>query len=201
MKRFEIDNVKIQVKCFDANKLNHSIQGILLNYNTRGGKDKKKHLIILNNFIYKINGTCIHSSRYAIKVLLVQEKYSVSFTINNANFQSLDYTNALHILMLSCKFKDTNFVYIKKSMISRDFTNKMFYMHFVKPKCEDNTNLKFKPLAAKQHSHLYFFDCNFMNNRNMQAMIYIMPASTSENSSYIHIQKFQFIGNRSMRFI
>ena len=203
-KRFEIDSVKIQVKCLGTNKLNHSIQGILLNYNTRGRKDKPNDKVILNNFIYKINGTCIHSSRYAIKVMLVQDRYSVSITINNTKFQSLNYTNALHILMLSCKFKETNSVQIKNSMISSnngDFTNKMFYMHLFRPTCENNTNLKFKPLAAKQRSNLYFFNCKFMNNSNMQAMIYIMPASTSENSGYVHIQNSQFIGNRNIHFI
>ena len=204
MKRFEIDRVKIQVKCLDTNKFNHSIQGILLNYNTRGGKHKENHYIVLNNFIYKINGTCIHSSRYAIKVLLVQEKYSVYFTINNTRFQNLKYTNALHVLMLSCRFRRMNSVYIRNLTISSnigDYTDKMFYIHLFKPTCENNTNLKFKPLAAKQHSYLYFVNCKFVNNSNMQAMIYIMPASTSDNSGYVHIQKTQFIENRNIHFI
>ena len=128
MKRFEIDNLKMQVSCLDGNKFDHSVQGILFRYDKRGGKDRKNSIIILNKFNFKINGTCIHSSRYAIKIQLLQEKYEVTVTINNTKFQNFNNTNALHALMVSCKFTGVNSIYIKNSIISNnmgDSTNNL----------------------------------------------------------------------------
>ena len=71
-----IDNVKVQLDCSGSHNFNHTIHGILLYYRNKGGKSRA--YVKINKFNYKVNGLCTHLSRYAIKVLLLQNKYSVS---------------------------------------------------------------------------------------------------------------------------
>ena len=196
---FEMDSVNLQLECFNNFKFNHRIHGILFRYNDRGGKNNAK--AILCNFSYKVNGSCIHFSRYAIKVLLVQEKYTVSITINNSKFENLNYTGALYYYMSSCKYKKSNYILIKNSTIfgiSGAPTFTMFYIKLFKL-CSKSIN--FKNEETKQYSNLNFRDCAFIGNYNMQAVIYIMPASTSGNSVRIEIWNAKFIKNRDTHFI
>ena len=76
-KRFVIDSTKVQLECLDSHKFDHQTYGITLHYNGKGPEWKVNANVVLYNFDYKLNGSCIHFSRYAIKVLLVQEKYTV----------------------------------------------------------------------------------------------------------------------------
>ena len=104
------------------------------------------------------------------------------------------------------KLKAVNFIYIKNSIISSNtggstHTHIMFYIKLFKPICAESININFKDRVTKQHSHLYFIDTKFINNSNMQAMIYIMPVSTSANAGHIHIQNTQFINNRNIHFL
>ena len=103
--------------------------------------------------------------------------------------------------MSSCKYKKSNYINIKNSTISGntgDSTHTMFYIKLFKL-CSNS--IHFKNEATKQYSHLYFRNCKFVNNSNMQAMIYIKPASTSANAGRIEIWNTQFIKNRNIHFI
>ena len=64
-KRFVIESVKVQLECLGNHRFDHRIHGILLSY---GAKGKNNTNVILHNFTYKVNGSCIHLSRYAIIV-------------------------------------------------------------------------------------------------------------------------------------
>ena len=198
-KRFVIDSVKVQLECLDNRKFNHQTYGIMLHYNNKGWKVNAN--VVLYNFGYKVNGSCIHFSRYAIKVLLVQEKYSIFITVIDTKFQNLNYSGALYYYMSSCRYKRGNSINLKNSTISGnngDSTHKMFYIKLFKL-CSNS--IHFKNEVTKQYSNLYFRNCMFVNNSNMQAMIYIMPASTSANAGRIEIHNVQFIKNRNVHFI
>ena len=110
--------------------------------------------------------------------------------------------------MLSCKtIKAVNFIYIKNSIISSNTggstdTHIMFYLKLFKPICAKSININFKDrITTKQYSHLYFLDSRFVNNSNIQAMIYIIPASTSSNAGRVEIRNTQFKNNRNTHFI
>ena len=74
----------------------------------------------------------------------------------------------------------------------------MFYIKLLKLY---SNSIHFKTEAIKQYSIIYFRNCMFVNNSNMQAVIYIIPASTSANAGRIEIQNGQFIKNRNVHFI
>ena len=199
-KRFVINSIKIQLECLNNWKFDHPIHGILFRYNNMGGKDNAD--IMLYNFRYKVNGLCIHSSRYTVKVLLLQNNYNVSITIKDAIFKNLYFSNALYYYMMSCKFNTVNSVYIENSTISGnsgDFTRAMFYIKLFKPMCAKS--IHFKDRVTKQYSNLFFQSIKFVNNSNMLAMIYIMPASTSASAGHIHIINTQFKYNRNIHLI
>ena len=198
--RFVIDNVKVQLECSNDHKFDNTIHGILLHYKNRGRKGNAK--VTLQNFNYRVNGLCIHLSRYAIKVLLLQNKYNVLLTINDTTFHNLNYSGALFYSMTSCKLNAVNSIYINNSTISNntgDGTHTMFYIKLYKPICA--TSIHFKIRATKKDSQLFFKNCKFVNNSNMQAMIYIMPPSTSAYAGNITIQNSQFIQNKNIHFI
>ena len=102
--RFVLDSVKVQLECLD-NKFNHSVYGILFRYNNRRGNKSNDDdaNVALYNFNYEVNGSCIHFSRYALMVLLVQYNYSVNITVKDTKFQNLNCSGALYYYMLSCK--------------------------------------------------------------------------------------------------
>ena len=85
-KKFVIDSIKVQLECLNNYKFDHQTYGIMFHYNSKGSRWKENANVVLYNFDYKVNGLCIHSSRYAIKVLLVQEKYSVTMTVIDTKF-------------------------------------------------------------------------------------------------------------------
>ena len=196
---FVLDNVKVQLECLDNSKFDHQIHGILLQYRNRGGK---KANVTLTNFSYKVNGSCIHSSRYAMKVLLAQNKYDVSVTVKDTKFHNLDYSGVLYYHMLTCKLKAVNSIYIKNSTIinnTGDSTHTVFYIKLYKPECSNR--IDFKDGATKQYNNFLFLNCKFVNNTNTKEMIYIIPASTSAYAGTITIQNSQFSKNKNIHFI
>ena len=153
--RFVIESIKVQLECLGDHKFDHPTHGIMLCYNNRGGNDDAN--VTLCNFNYKINGSCIHSSRYAIMVLSMQYKTSVNITVEDTKFQNLNYSGALFYCMLSYKnLKAANFIYIKNSMISSNTggstdTCTMFYFKLFKPFCAKSINIKCKErITTKQ---------------------------------------------------
>ena len=198
-KRFVIESVKVQLECLGDHKFDHRIHGILFYYHDT--KEKNNTNVILYNFNYKINGSCIHLSRYAIMVLLVHGKYSITITVKDTKFENLNNSGALYYHMLSCKYTTVNFVHIENSTISGNTGDSTHAMFNVKLSTLCVNSINFKNEATKQYSHLHFRNCMFVNNSNMQAMIYITPAITSTLSGHIEISNTQFIKNRNIHFI
>ena len=200
-KSFMIDSVKVQLECSDDHSFEYPIQafGVLLQYKNMKGNNSK---VTLYKFNYKVIGSCTFSSRYAISVMSIQNKYNVSITIKDTKFCSLNHSGALYYSMKSCKLSAVNSIYIYNSVISNnigDSTQKMFYITLYKPTCAKR--IHFKDKATKQNSWLYFVNCKFLNNTSMQTMIYIMPASTSAYAGRITIKDSHFMKNNNTRFI
>ena len=103
---FTINDVKVQLDCSNNCKYDHQIHGILLHYKNKRGSTKAN--VTIYKFDYKVNGWCRHLSRYAIKVLLLQNKYSVSIAIENTNFHNFNYSSILYYSVLSCNLKSFN---------------------------------------------------------------------------------------------
>ena len=125
-------------------------------------------------------------------------KYSVTITVKDTKFENLNYSGALYYHMSSCKYTTVNVVHIENSTISGNTAHKMFNIKLT-TLCVNSIN--FKNEATKQYSHLHFRNCTFVNNSNMQAMLYIIPASTSALAGRIEISNTQFIKNRNIHFI
>ena len=132
-KRFMIDSVKVQLECLGNHKFDHTIHEILLRYNNYNKTGNDNTNVTLHNFNYKVNGPCVHFSRYAIMVRLAQTiaKYNVNVTVKDTKFQNLNYSSVLYYYMLSCKFRAVNFIYIRNVTVfnnSGDYTCAMFYI-------------------------------------------------------------------------
>ena len=200
-KSFIIYSVKVQLECSDGRNFEYPTHasGILLQYkNTKGNNVKVK----IYKFNYKVIGTCVFSSRYAIRVVSIQNKYNILITIQDTKFYNFNHSGALYYSMKSCKLSAVNSIYINNSVISNnigDSTQKMFYIQLYKPTCAKK--IYFKDGKTKQHSCLHFINCKFVNNTNMHTMIYIMPASTSAYAGKIRIEGSHFIKNNNTRFI
>ena len=196
-----IDNVKVQLECSGNHNFNYSIYGILLHYKNKGGKSTAN--VTINKFNYKVSGLCTHLSRYAIKVLLFQNIYSVLITIKDTNFHNFNHCSVLYYSILICQLKPVRSIFIiQNSTISNnigDSTNAMFHMQLSKPSCANS--IHFKNEATKYSSFFSFIKCKFENNTNVPTMIYIIPASTSAFGGNIVIQKSQFIRNKDIHFI
>ena len=94
-----IDSVKVQLNCSGNHNFNYPIHGIILYYRNKGGKSKAN--VKINKLNYKVNGLCTHLSRYAVKVLLFQNKYIVFLLpLKIQIFKIL--TTAAYYIMLCC---------------------------------------------------------------------------------------------------
>ena len=200
----EITNVNVQINC---NSIPSAYtqplgRGILFYYNDRNGTNDTFANVTICRFHYNTHDLCLHYQQYVMKFLLYQNQYNVSITIKDTLFSNLINTTALFCHMAACEFNATNKLIILNSTIHDNTGNsqlKMFDIMLHRSQCTYDS--PFIGYTQKVQNLIVFRNCSFMNNTNMEAMIYITPKSSARIIGYFLIQQTKFIKNNATHFM
>ena len=204
MNMTEITNVKVQINCNStpSSYTQPLGRGILFYYNDRNITNNTFANVTFHNFHYKIHDLCLHYQQYVMKILLYQNQYSVSITIRDTLFSNLINTTALFCHMAAYEFNATNELFILNSIIHNNTGNswvKMFDIMLHRSQCTYDS--PFIGYTQKAQDLIIFKNCSFMNNTNMEAMIYITPKSSARIIGYLLIHLIKFTNNNATHFM
>ena len=201
----EIDGMNVMVnhsQCLTSCGFNKASVGIFIYYDDNDGhSDNPIQNLLINNFKYENYKVCEFHQEYALYLLLLQKYYNVSITIVNTIFCNLANTSALYYYGETCGIDARNVLIIRNSLVSNNTGNsklKMFHIVLYNLRCFDNVVLL--QYCKQQYSNIYFINCTFTYNINMEAMIYIVPASSRAITGYIRIANSTFCNNRQFAF-
>ena len=172
--------------------------GILFYYDNWKNPHKNSSEIQLDNFQFTANGSCAHSTYYAITSLLLQNNTNVSVVIQNTIFTNLINVTALYFYGETCGSGMRNYLTIKNCVMSNNTGNpsiRMFHITLSNIRCITFISSPLTP-RIQQYVLIKFTDCLFENNSNMTSMIYISPASSQATTGYLYLNRNTFHNNR-----
>lgn len=195
-------NVKVKVNCLSHSLLNADqakINGVLLFYNDRNAGHNANTNFTIDNLQYITNGLCTEN---VITLLLHQKKYNIYIEILNTIFKNLHNSSALYYYGETCGLNAVNKINISNCMVCDNIGNpefKMFDIILYNSDCFNNAS--FFQYCNRQHSYVHFTNCTFTNNTDMEAMIYVTPASSRATTGYIGVYQGGFFNNQNANFI
>ena len=201
-----ITDLKVYFNCSVCPKLYSHISGLMLCYskinNTGNNSQKRDAIINLINYHYKTYGSCPYHFQYAITLLLFQKHYNVSVNIQRMAFGYLENASLLYYSGDASESNVVNRVTFDDSVIHNNTGNDQLKMvHIVlnnyRKIVNDLSILQFN----QQRSMIEFENCTFANNANMEAMVYLMPASSRIVAGYIKMRNVTFCSNSKVHFI
>ena len=194
-------SITVQVNCLSRNNTSLHTYGIMLYYDSWRNPYNESAKILLDNFCFTTNGSCPHAMHYAITSLLFQNNANVSVVIQNTVFSNLVNVNALYYYAKVCGISVNNHLAVRNSVIFNNTGNlglKMFHITLYNIQCIDVTVSDFH---LQQYSNISFANCKFMNNFNMQSILYISPASSQATTGYFYLVNNTFDSNRNTHIL
>lgn len=213
-----IINVKVQLNILICYSYPFTMNGLAVYYSGNGKHDiyyRRQPIVIVENFIYHSQRSCLKYSQCAIAALLVHITDFFHFIIQNTVFSNLRNTSAFcyygiadgestseDATMRSVLIKNVTVCYntgynqLKMFQIilySFESLNNTLYS-------ESNNNLYING-PVRLYNMLEFDNCTFITNTNMDSMIYIRPSTYSNIVGYITISNSKFNNNKDVRFI
>ena len=198
-------NIKVQINCSAYSPVYdpqiHQTNGILFFYKCW----KKSYTpfvftnVSVDNFQYKSFGLCLRSSHYAI-ALFIQHCSPILFNIQNMMFSGLNNSSLLYYRDTKCTSKVKNRLFIKNVKVLNNIGNSKLIMYNINFADTDFDNRIFQ--SGDQKLRLVFFrNCQFINNTNMETMIFISPTSANKITGYIEVRQSEFHNNTDAHFI
>ena len=115
-------------------------------------------------------------------------------------FCGLNNSTLLYYHDTKCTSKVENRLFIKNVEVFNNTGNsklKMFYINF----STVSFNKSIFQSGNQKRSFVVFRNCQFTNNTNMKAMIFISPTRTDRITGYIEVQQSKFYNNTDTHFI
>ena len=153
----------------------------------------------VSNYQYKSFGSCSHFSHYAV-TLLLRQCYTIYFNINDVTFNNLKNSSVLYYYHKKCANVVKNMLFIRNLKIYNNVGNsqlKMVYIDLADAGSKDNI---FKN-SYRHQSLIIFRNCDFINNTNFEAIIFIVPTKAEKAPDYIEIKQGKFCNNTNVHFI
>ena len=194
-------NIKVQINCLPVYDMIIGTNGISFYY--KHWKTRYIPFVFTNvsvdNFQYKSFGLCLRSSRYAI-ALFVQHCSSILFNIQNMMFRGLNNSSLLYYYDIKCTSNVRNRLFIKNVKVLDNigsFKFKMFYINLA----DVDFNKTIFQSGEQKHSSVFFRNCQFTNNTNIKAIIFISPTNADRITGYIEVRQSEFHNNTDAHFI
>ena len=198
-------DIKVQINCsaylpvYDSQI--HQTNGILFFY--KHWKTTHTSFVFTNisidNFQYKSFGLCLRSSHYAI-ALFIQHCSPILFNIQNMMFSGLHNSSLLYYRDTKCTNQIENHLFIKNVKVLNNIGNSKLIMYNINFADTDFDNRIFQSGDQKRRS-VFFRNCQFTNNINMETMIFILPTNADKITGYIEVRQSEFNNNTDAHFI
>ena len=195
-------NIKVQINCSAYSPVYdpqiHQTNGILFLY-----KHWKKSYtpfvftnVSIDNFQYQSFGLYLCSSHYAI-ALFIQHCSPILFNIQNMMFSGLHNSSLLYYRDTRCTNQIENHLFIKNVKVLNNIGNSKLIMFYINFADVDSVNQS----SDQKRSSVFFRNCQFNNNSNMETMIFISPTSVNKITGYTEVRQSEFNNNTDAHFI
>jgi len=205
--------VQIKVNCSQFLTKPTRINGIVFHYYNVDMEDKSDMINInfgwitnttIKEFSYHIDGSCPNSTHYAINVTVSQQSYNSYIFFQDAIFQDLMASSILYYQVNTCKSVVESRLFIRGFVVVGNVGTsqlRMFYLMLYNALCSDDLSFIAIKKPVQQYNQISFKNCKFINNTNIESMIYIEPASSQAITGYVTIRDCEFSGNRYVHLI
>ena len=197
-------NIKVIVNCSsDSNISSDQVQinGIIFNQRNFVGSVVQ---CVISNFQYSASAGCLKFKRYALGMLLFKWNHDVSITINNANINSLYNTGVLYYYSITCGIDIYTELHLQNINVSNHMGgNSMLTMfHIILRNHVCIIRYLISNFYNRQHCNIItFVNCKFDKNKDIRAVIFIIPASTRGITGHFDIINSTFCENQNVNFI
>ena len=204
-----ITDLKVHFNCSVCPKFDNNISGLMLCYsgihNTDNNNNQEaQHDAIINliNYQYETYKSCPYHFQYAITLSFFQKHYNVSVNIQRMVFSNLENTSLLYYSGEASESNVVSRVTFNDSVINNNTGNNQLKMiHIVLNNHRKIVNDLSILHCNQQRSMIEFENCTFANNANMEAMIYLTPASSRIVAGYVKMRNVTFCSNSKVHFI
>ena len=197
-------DVRIATSCGYPNSSLSKVNGIEFYYNdfSYGTHLMKTYFITkIRYYIYENNGLC--SSSYALFLVLIQESYGISMVVQDTNFSQLYNSSVLYYHAESCGKIIDNVLSFINSSISHNIGNPLISLFHILVHSDGyfysrNRN---QSTCDTQFNKIGFYYCYFINNSNMNSLLYFDLKGTLLVNAYVIISNSNFCFNHKVQII
>jgi len=207
--KFITSNVSFMLNC-SANFVQYNqqtqINGILIFQHNVVAKNNTRGISVeyhITDIHYIENKACSPFSKFVIGILLFKDNHNLYIATKNTTFEGLHNTSALYYYGGTCGINIHTKVDIQNVNVSNNVGNSllsMFRIILYNHICYKIAFSK-EQYCKQQDNGINFIRCNFMNNTDMRAMIFVAPASTRAITGYINVLSSTFSFNKNLHFI
>ena len=205
-----LTQLTIKVNCSHCPKNLAKINGFILHYNNlnTGGNMIDTNFrwtnTTIKNFSYHIYKSCPNTLHYAINATISQQYYNSYILFEGARFDNLKASSILYYHVNTCKSDVQTRLFIRDFVVAGNIgipQLRMFHIVLYNTLCSDDLSLLAIKRSAKQYNQISFKDCQFLNNRNMDSIIFVEPASSQAITSYMTIRSSEFLRNINVHLV
>ena len=206
-----IFNVRVKLNITICRSI--KVNGLAVYYSSSNNKAyyMRQPNVIVENFQYDAQKSCLKISQCAIGALLVRISEFFHFVIRNTIFTNLSNSSAFcYYAIADRNYEDATMrsVLIKNVTVCNSTGHKYHSRIFqIELYTFDSSNSReeFSSLyyngPVRLYNMLAFEDCNFTRNANIDAMIYVRPSTDTKLEGYITVSSSTFHNNENVSFI
>ena len=203
-------NVQVQLNVMICASI--KVNGLAVYYSSSNDKTyyMRQPNVIVENFQYHTQKSCLKFSQCAIAALLVRISEFFHFVIRNTVFTNLSNSSAFcYYAIADSNYEDATM----RSVLIKNVTvcNNTGYNHsnmfqfelysFDSSNSEETLSSLYYNGPVRLYNMLSFENCNFTRNANIDAMIYVRPSTDTKIEGYITVSHSTFHNNKNVNFI
>jgi len=203
------EDVKIAISCVYPNYSSSPVNGIEFYFSDYKMHHTQPSTTItsitydttIRNYIYDNDGFC--NSSYALFLVLIQESYGISMAVQDTNFAQFFNSSVLYYHGESCgQYIDNNIAFYN-CCISNNIGNINLNMFEVLVHSDGYiySSHRDQRKCDTQSNTITFSDCSFVNNSNMNSLLYFDIKSTLLFNARINIKYSHFLYNHELQII
>ena len=205
----KIIKVKVQVNILICYNRPVIINGLSIYYNGNNGMYVQSPSTTIDAFSYYVEKSCLYYSQCAITLVPVHT-YWFRFYILNMVFVNLsDCSMFCYHGYINREYDNaTVYIVIRNVTVMHNTAAGFRYLRIFlivlnsfEPFSNISPSITFKSVRFYSMLTINFYNCSFMRNSNVGAMIYVKPSIFSEIIGYIVIENCTFHNNKDVRLL
>ena len=201
----EFVDVKISTSCHNPHTTSSPVKGIGLYYS-----DHKSDIGYVINYTtettimhysYLNNGLC--NSSYALYLVLIQELYNVFILVQNSNFTEQHNSSVLYYYGESCGQYIDNNITFQHCTIKNNAGSMLLNMFHILIHSDGYiiSRVRHPRKCDKQWNMMTFNNCHFVNNLNINSLLYFDLKNTLLFNALVDIQYCNFLFNKNVQIL